>query len=121
MNDGTTGSLSKPKATIKTKLTKATLAKYLDNRAEVLRLRREADALEKINAPLLDQIKQFVVDSVGRKKTRVVRFAGYVLELVSKPGSVYWKAAFIDAAGKERAEQLAAEAPVRDVLDIRRA
>jgi hypothetical protein len=46
---------------------------------------------------------------------------GYRLAIVQKNGTVSWKDEFVRAAGHEKAEELLAAAPKKDVLSVEKA
>lgn len=79
---------------------------------------REARDLGKQQAIIEAKIQAFVEAKGG--KSRSVQRSGFRLAIEQVKGSVAWKTEFISLAGQERAEELVANAPPKDVVVIER-
>lgn len=100
-------------------ITKADIEQYLALEAERKEANRQAYLLGKKAAGLKDAIMAFVAAKCGGK-TRSITRSGFRLSLLEVAGSVAWKAAYVALAGQERADELVAEAPTKDELQVER-
>lgn len=79
---------------------------------------REARDLQKQQDIIEAKIKAFVEAKGG--KSRSVERSGFRLALEKVKQQVAWKTEYIALAGQEQAEQLVADAPLKEVLAIER-
>jgi ribosomal protein L19 len=98
------------------RLTGKRLQEYLDLHERADALRREATELTKSAAKIELEVSAHVAEHGG--KDRLVQYAGYLLQIKAKPGSVSWKNAFVEAAGNDAAEKLKAAAPLVDEVVV---
>lgn len=110
------GQLTPPIKPLRT-ITRTDLARFLEMDRQRRELNRQAYLIAKQMAGLEADLVAWVT-AKAPGKSRTVDRSGYRLSIVSKPGSVSWKAAFVEACGDAAAEQLAAAAPPRDVLVV---
>lgn len=98
-----------------TRPTTADFVEYNRLQEEAKKLRRMADACIAEAKPIEEKLA-YAKAKGGKQKS--VTTCGHVLAIVTKAGSVAWKAAFVKLAGKAKAEALIADAPSKEVLTI---
>jgi hypothetical protein len=97
-------------------VTKVDIEQYLELDARRRALMREASDIAKQQAEVADKLSEFVAAHGGRERS--CTRSGYVLAIITKPGSVSWKPEFIRVAGEAAAEALIAAAPPREALTV---
>lgn len=95
------------------------IEQYLELEEGRKRLEREARALGKQSGEIADKLLAFA-RAHGGKAQSILR-SGYVLAVVTKPGTVEWKKEFVRQAGLDAAEALIAAAPTRESLSVEKA
>lgn len=88
------------------KPSKDDLAKLIELSTKRKDLNRQADALEKQEAPLKAKIAAYVEENGGELKACTI--CGFLARLVSKVGSIAWKQEFIRVNGPEAAAEIKA-------------
>lgn len=98
------------------RLTKVDLARYHELIEEQKQLRRRATDLNAEIEPLVEKFTEHVRANGGKNK--LVQVCGYLLRLVSKPGTPAWKKEFVRLAGQPAAEELIGQQPMREELKV---
>lgn len=107
--------IKKPKKT--PRVTASVVVEWDAIRARRLELDRQSASLHRKEARLYKQMLASVQDNCG--KTRSIRVGSFLLQLVERAGRVAWKQAFVDRCGEDAAEELIAQCPTTEKLDVK--
>ena len=96
------------------------LAEYFALDAQVRELRRKASDLAKQLREREQLVERYArerfAERAAEHPVRILRIGRYVIEIVTKAGSVAWKTAFVRALGEAAAEaEIAAAEPVEEL------
>jgi hypothetical protein len=98
------------------RVTRKELEEWSALEAQRLQLQRQVKDLAALQEVLEEKFFSHVVANGGPE--RVVLSCGYRLRIDTKRGTVQWKNELVKIAGTDKAEELIAAAPAKDVLVI---